>query len=169
MDAIEAILSRRSIRKYSNKPINSDIIKQLLETAFSAPSASDRRPWHFIIIDDREILDAIPKFHPYSNMLKNAKTAILACGDLHLEESEGYLSVNCSAATENILLAAHAIGLGACWLGIYPRKERINGIKKLIKLPEHIIPISLISLGYPAEYKTKEERYDENRVHYNKW
>jgi nitroreductase len=140
-----------------------------LDAAFSAPSASDRRPWHFIIIDNREILDAIPKFHPYSNMLKNTNQAILVCGDLHLEKSEGYLSVNCSAATENILITAHAKELGACWLGVYPRKERINGIKKLLNLPEHILPISLISLGYPAEHKDKEDRYDENRVHYNKW
>ncbi len=169
MDAIEAILTRRSIRKYSNRIISDNTIKQLLETASSAPSASNRQPWHYIIINDREKLDAVPNFHPYSKMLGNANIAILVCGDLHLEKFLGYLILDCSAATENILIAAHAKGLGACWLGIYPREERITGIKKLFNLPEHIIPISLVSLGYPAEHKDREERYDEARVHYNKW
>jgi len=169
MDAIDAILTRRSIRKYSKKTINDNTIRQLLETAFSAPSASNRQPWHYIIIDEREKLDAVSNFHPYAKMLKNAKKAILVCGDLRLEKLHGYLSLDCSASTENILIAAHAKGLGACWLGIYPREERITKIKKLLNLPKHILPISLISLGYPAEHKTKEDRYNEARVHYNEW
>ncbi|UCD13603.1 MAG: nitroreductase family protein [Thermoplasmatales archaeon] len=102
-------------------------------------------------------------------MLKDADKAILVCGDLHLEKLRGYWMLDCSAATENILVAAHAKGLGACWLGIYPREERIIHIKKLLNIPEHIIPLSLISLGYPDEHKTGEKRYNNNRVHYNRW
>ncbi len=169
MDAIEAILTRRSIRKYSSRIITENTIKQLLETAFNAPSANNYQPWHYIIINDRKKLDAIPNFHPYSKMLCDASIAILVCGDLHLEKFLGYLILDCSAATENILIAAHAKGLGACWLGIYPQEERITGIKKLFNLPDHIIPISLISLGYPAEHIDREDRYDKARVHHNKW
>ena len=169
MDAIEAILTRRSIRKYTKKPIPYKHLQDLLKAAVSAPSADNQQPWHFIIIDDREILNEIPEFHPNAEMLKEADKAILVCADTHLEKHKGYFPLDCSAATENILLAAHALGLGACWLGIYPREERIIGMKKLLHIPDHVVPFSLISLGYPAENKPREDRYDSSRVHHNKW
>ena len=122
-----------------------------------------------IIIDDRKIFKEIPKFHPNAKMLKDADKAILVCGDLSLEKFKGYWILDCSAATENILIAAHAKGLGACWLGIYPREERIVGMKKLLSIPEHVVPLSLISLGFPAERKTSEDRYNSSRIHHNKW
>ena len=168
MDAIEAILSRRSIRKYTSQKISDQVIKDLLEAAMSAPSANNEQPWHFIIINEHKILEDIPKFHPYSGMLREAPLAILVCVDLDAG-SEGFLVQDGSAATENILIAAHAKGLGAVWLGIYPLKERITGMRKLLAIPERILPLSLISIGYPAERIPRKNCYQPSRVHNNRW
>jgi len=169
MDAIEAILLRRSIRKYIKKPISKKLIKELLEAAMSAPSAGNEKPWHFIVIIDNQILTEIPTFHNHAQMLKEASLGILVCCDKNLVKHGEMWIQDCSAATENILIAVQAMGLGAVWLGVYPRVERINGLRKLFKLPENIIPFSLISIGYPAEKKPKADRYDESKIHYNKW
>jgi len=169
MEAIEAILSRRSIRQYTTQPVGEEVINELLAAAMSAPSASNQQPWHFVTITDHKILNEIPRYHPYSSMLKNAPLAIVVCGDLRLERSEGFWVQDCSAATQNILLAAQAKGLGAVWLGTYPREERVKGIQKLLGLPEHVIPLSIISIGYPAEKKPRTNRYDPSRVHHNQW
>ena len=122
-----------------------------------------------IIIDNREILDKITKFHPHAKMLNEAQIAILVCGDLNLETHNGYWMIDCSAATQNILIAARALGLGACWLGIYPRKERITALKNIIKMPDNIIPFALISLGYTEEEQTTVDRLDDFRIHKNHW
>jgi len=168
MDAMEAILTRRSIRKYTEKPVSAEVLKELLEAAMCAPSAGNRQPWCFVVINDRKILDEIPNLHPYAQMLKEAPVAILVCCDSDLQMGD-YGVQDCSAATQNILLAAQAKGLGAVWLGVYPVESIVADIKKLLNLPEHIIPISLISIGYPAEQKPRSDRYQADRVHYNRW
>lgn len=169
MDVYETILTRRSIRKYKKQSIPEDVIEKLLYAGFSAPSAGNQQPWHFVVLDDRKILNVIHMFHPSARMLTEADKAILVCGDLHLEKFKGYWMIDCAAATENILLAGHSLGLGCCWLGLYPREGRVLGMRKLLQLPTHIIPFSLISLGYPAESKPLEERYYNERIHRNKW
>jgi nitroreductase len=169
MDTMDTILTRRSIRKYKKKTISDEILQKLLQAAFSAPSAGNQQPWHFVILDDRKILNVIHTFHPSARMVTEADKAILVCGDLNLEKFKGYWMIDCAAAAENILLAAHSLGLGACWLGIYPREGRVAGMRKLLLLPTNIIPFALISLGYPAEIKAKEERYNKTRIHQNKW
>lgn len=169
MEAIEAILGRRSIRKYTDKPVPESVIKKLLECGMSAPSAGNQQPWHFIVINEREILDKIPEFHPYAEMLREAKVAICVCADLNLEKHKGYWVQDCSAATENILICAHALGLGACWLGIYPRDQRVEGLRRLLSIPDNVIPLSLIAIGYPAEQKPPANRFNTSRIHYNKW
>jgi len=169
MDAIDGILTRRSIRKYTNKSIPDEVIKELLEAGVSAPSAGNQQPWQFIIIDNREVLDEASQVLPNGKLLKDANKAILVCGDLNLETHKGYWPIDCSAATQNILLAAHAKGLGACWLGIYPREERVSNLQKLFKTPEHIIPFSVISLGFPDEESKKVDRYDNSKIHKNTW
>lgn len=169
MDAMKAILSRRSIRKYNKKPISDKLLKELLEAAMSAPSAGNEQPWHFIVITDSKILSEIPTFHNHAQMLSEASVAILVCGDKRFEKHKDMWIQDCSAATENILIAVNAKGLGAVWLGIYPREERISGMKKLLDIPENVMPFSLISIGYPAEEKTPAIRYDISRVHNNKW
>jgi len=169
MDAMQAILTRRSVRKYSEKIVTEKIMLKLLNAAVSAPSAGNEQPWQFVIIYKREILDKITKFHPYAKMLKEAQSAILVCGDLNLENHQGYWMIDCSAATQNILIAVRALGLGACWLGIFPREERINAMKKMLKIPEHIIPFALICLGYTQEEQTTVNRLDDFRIHRDKW
>ena len=169
MDAMEAILNRRSIRKYSSKPVSDELVKELVRAGMSAPSAGNEQPWHFVIINNHKILKQIPKFHPYSKMLEAASLAILVCGDEELEKHKGFWIQDCAAATENILIAAQANGLGTVWLGIFPREERIDGMKKLLEIPHHIIPFSLISIGYPAEQKPPSNRFNPSRIHYNVW
>ena len=169
MEAMEAILSRRSIRKYTTQPVPDEVIKELLEAAMSAPSAGNQQPWQFVVIRERSILDEIPKYHPYSAMLKEASVAILVCGDLKSEKHKGYWVQDYSAATQNLLIAAQAKGLGAVWLGVYPREDRVDGIRKLLGLPEHIIPLSLIPVGFKGEEKPPANRYDASKVHHNRW
>ena len=169
MEAMDAILSRRSIRKYTEQPVSDDAIDELLKAAMSAPSAGNQQPWQFVVIRERSILDEIPKYHPYSAMLKEASVAILICGDLKSEKHKGYWVQDCSAATQNLLVAAQAQGLGAVWLGVYPREDRVAGIRKVLGLPEHIVPLSLIPVGHKGEEKPPANRYDASRVHHNGW
>lgn len=169
MDGFETIITRRSIRKYKKRPIDQEIVVKLLQAASSAPSAGNQQPWHFVILDDRKILNVIHTFHPSAKMLLETSCAILVCGDLDLEKFKGYWMVDCAAATENILLAAHSLRLGACWLGLYPREGRMAGMKKLLHLPSNIVPFAVVSLGYPDEVKPREDRYNQSRIHHNKW
>jgi len=169
MDAMNAILSRRSIRRYTEQPVSDETIKELLEAAMSAPSAGNEQPWHFLVIRERQILNEIPKYHQYSHMLKDAPVAIMVCGDKRLQKYEGYWVQDCSAATENILIAAQAKGLGAVWLGVFPIEDRVIALRKLLNIPEEVIPFSLISIGYPAEEKPRSDRYDTSRIHQNMW
>jgi len=169
MDILEGIVSRRSIRKYKPDLVPEDDVKTLLEAAMSAPSAGNEQPWEFVVIDDRRLLGAIPTVHPYSRMLDEAPLAILVCGNLHQEKHKGYWVQDCSAATQNLLLAAHGLGLGAVWLGVYPRDDRVAGVRRLLSLPDYIVPLALVSLGYPAEQRLPAERYKPDRVHHNGW
>lgn len=169
MDAMEAILTRRSVRKYTDEPVPEKVIKTLLEAAMSAPSAGNQQPWHLVVIDERQMLDAIPDVHPYARMLRQAPLAILVCGDLQRERSPGFWVQDCSAATQNLLLAVRAQGLGGVWLGVYPREERVEGLRELLGLPEHVVPLALVSIGHPASEQGPANRYDEGRVHRNRW
>ena len=169
MKTIETILTRRSIRKYINKPVEKEKIDKMLKAAMYAPSARNYRPWQFIVVDERAKLDDLSALHPYAKMLKEASLAIVVCGDLSIEKEEGYLAVNCSAATQNILLAARDMELGSVWLGLYPRKPRMKDVQKYFSLPGHILPISLVAIGYPYEEKSKPERFEEEKVHWNGW
>jgi nitroreductase len=169
MEALRAILGRRSIRQYTKEPVSEEVVEILLRSAMSAPSANNEQPWHFIVITRRATLDAIPTFHQYAQMCEQAPLAILVCGDESLVKHTGYMIQDCSAATENLLIAAHAMDLGAVWLGIYPREQRMQGIRELLHLPKHILPVALIAIGYPAETKPPIDRYNCDRVHENEW
>ena len=169
MDALEAIHGRRSIRKYRDRPVPEELLRQVLAAAMSAPSANNSQPWQFVLISDPHLLAEIPKINPHAHMAARAPVAILVCGDLSLEVSAGYWVVDCAAAVQNLLLAAHALGLGAVWTGVYPRELRIEGLRLLLDLPENVRPHSLIVLGYPAEQPGSEDRYRAERVHQNRW
>lgn len=169
MEAIKTILTRRSIRKYSGEPIPAEIIKELLNAGMHAPTARNYQPWHFVVVDEREMIDKLSEAHPHAKMLKEASLAILVCGDKNIQSEEGYIMQDCSAATQNIMLAAHAHGLGSVWLGMYPREDRIREVSRVLNIPDHILPAALISIGYPAETKDAPDRYKEERIHWNKF
>ena len=174
MNTLEAIHTRRSVRHYQDKPIAEKIINQLLRAAMQAPSARNEQPWHFIVITDKTLLAEIPRIHPHAAMAPQAAAAILVCGDPELTPVPGYLIQDCCLAAHTILLAAHELRLGAVWTGIYPREERMQAMRALFKIPDRIIPLALIPLGYPAnleanETRQPENRYHEERIHFNGW
>jgi len=165
MDALEAMLTRRSIRTYRDEPVSEEAIETLLRAAMAAPSAGNEQPWHFVVIRDRAVLDAIPSVHPYAQMAAGAPLAIAVCGDERLAKYEGFWVQDCAAATENLLLAAHASGLGAVWCGVYPSEERVAAVRELLAVPEQITPFCLVVIGHPDESKGPADRYDDARVH----
>ena len=167
MTVLETILTRRSIRKYLKKDIPADLIDLIIEAAMYAPTANNSQSWEFVVVRNRNIIDQLAIVHPYAKMLKYAPLAVLVCGNMNIVESEGYQNQNCSAATQNLMLAAHALGLGSVWLGVYPRKERIEPIHALLKLPSHIMPFTMISIGWPDEEKPKPERFDRKKIHFD--
>ena len=166
---LEAIRKRRSIRKYLDITVTGHQLETLFRSAMQAPSARNTRPWEFISVTDRELLSRIPEYHPYSSMVPSAGAAILVCGNKRKQPVTGYLAEDCSAAVQNILLEAVNIGLGAVWLGVYPREERMAGMSELFGLPEHLVPMALISLGVPGEEKPFDDRYDPDLIHENRW
>jgi nitroreductase len=168
MDAMQAILTRRSIRRYTADPVSDELVTELLKAATSAPTATNEA-WDFVVIRDREVFNAVQSFHPHAQMLKKAQVAILVCGDPTRETLKGRWPLDCAAATENMLIAANALGLGACWVGIYPVEERMQGMRNLLGIPEHIMPVSMISVGHPAEAKSPPERFRPERIHYGRW
>ena len=168
MDALEAIMTRRSIRKYTDKPVSEETVKKLLEAAMAAPSAHNRQPWHFIVIRDRATMNRITEYHNYSKMLEQAAVAIVVCGDNTVQETDFWIH-DCSAATENMLIAANAMGLGTVWLGVHPSKQLIDDTKGLLSIPGNVTPLGIVSIGYPDEKKPPRQNYNPERVHSNRW
>ncbi len=167
MNTQEAIFSRRSIRKFKEKAISKEQIQLLLKAAMQAPSAVNKQPWHFVVLTERKLMSAVTEFHQHAQMLHQAAAAILVVADPELAHDEGYWQQDCAAATQNILLAAHDLGLGAVWLGIYPREQRIIGLRNILNIPNALIPFSLVALGYPNEQKEKVNRFTNEKIHYN--
>ena len=132
----DPVLARRSIRKYTDQPVSDESLRKLLEAAMAAPSAGDERPWHFVTIRDTQVRGCIPRIHPYADMVSQAQVAILVCGDESLQKQKGFWVQDCAAATENILIEAQQLSLGAVWLGIYPVQGRVEAFRVLLGL-EH--------------------------------
>jgi nitroreductase len=168
-DFVDTMIRRRSIRKFRSEQIPEDKVNIILKAAMYAPSARNTQAWQFIVIEKRDALDKLAEIHPYGKMLKEASLAVVVAGDKELESNEGYIAINCAAATQNLLLAVHAEELGAVWLGVYPREERIKSIADFLGLPKEIIPINLVAIGYPDEEKPIPERFFQEKIHYNKW
>lgn len=169
MDTLKAILTRRSIRKYSGKDIPGEYYEILIKAAMHAPTARNRQPWHFILVDDRSVLHRLAEVSTSWRMLAGAASAIVICGDLNLEDTESFIIQDCAAATQNILLAAHELGLGTVWLGVHPREDRLLPLKEILNIPGHIIPVSMISVGKPDEQRDTPDRYNVERIHQNGW
>jgi nitroreductase len=165
------IFARRSIRVFAAGDVSDHELDALLAAAMAAPSAVARDPWRFVVIRQRATLDALADALPHGQMLRTAPAGIVVCGDLEAAHDRqlSYLLQDCSAAIENLLLAAQALGLGACWLGIHPREERIRQVKALFGLPAAVIPVAAIALGRPGEEKELRTRYDQAKVHHERW
>lgn len=169
METIEAILSRRSIRKYKDKTIEKEKIETILKSAMYAPSAMNLQAWHFIVIEKRSILTETIKAIPHAELLKQTPAAIIVCGDSSVEKNDSWMIQNCSAAIQNILVAAHDLGLGSCWIAIHGIEDVVKNVSKQFKLPENVIPVALISLGYADESVTAEDRFQREKIHENSW
>ncbi|MCU0846815.1 MAG: nitroreductase family protein [Spirochaetes bacterium] len=166
---MEAIYIRRSIRKYSPGPVSEEDLGEIIRAGMNAPSAGNEQPWHFVVIDRRDILDRIPEVHPYSGMIREAPVAVLVCCDLDRVRHEGFWIQDCSAATENMLLEIADRGLGSVWLGVYPREDRVRGLRKIFSLPENIVPFSLLPIGLPGEKKDRKNEFHGEMIHRNSW
>ncbi|HSL90338.1 MAG TPA: nitroreductase family protein [Ignavibacteriaceae bacterium] len=169
METIETLLTRRSIRKYKNQEIEKDKIDIILKSAMYAPSAMNLQAWHYVIIDDKNVLNETIKSIPHAELLIQTPAAILVCGDAAVEKNESWMIQNCSAAIQNILLAAHGLEIGTCWIAIHGMDEIVKNVSAQFKLPENVVPISLITLGYPDETVSAEDRFRKEKIHFNKW
>ncbi len=169
MEALKCILTRRSVRKYKPGKIPEAKMRKILEAAMSAPSARNQQPWRFVVVRERETLLKMTDVHPYAQMLREAAAAVVVCGDLSDEGNKAYWEQDCAAATQNALLAAHALGLGAVWLGVHPRRDRVSGIQRLLHLPSDVVPLSIISLGRPGEMPMPTKRFDFKKIHQEQW
>lgn len=165
-DALENIFARKSVRKYLPKPVEQEKTELLLKAGMAAPTGKDTRPWEFIVITDRAVLDSMAAALPYAKMLKEAPMAIVVCGDT---TKSSYWYIDCSAATENLLLAAEALGLGAVWTATYPYEDRMEVVRKYTGLPAHILSLCVVPVGYPAVPHSPKNKWNESKVHYNKW
>ena len=166
MDALFTMLSRRSVRSYQPGEITQEQIDNLLKAAMAAPSAGNSQPWHFVVVNEREKLTQISVIHPHAKMADQAKLAIMVCADPTLEKYTDFWPQDCAAAVQNILLAAHAQGLGAVWTGIYPA---INPkvFREMFELPQNIEPFALVVVGNSSKEPQEVKRYLANRVHLN--
>jgi nitroreductase len=169
MELFEAIRTRRSVRRYTDAPVPQDVLQEIVSAAMHAPSAGNQQPWHFVIVTGKELLERASSVHPYVKMAARAPAAILVCGDLSLEKFPGYWVQDCAAATQNLLLAAHAKGLGAVWTGIYPMQDRVEAFARLFATPPTVVPLGLVVLGYGEGQRAVEDRYRPERVHWNGW
>jgi nitroreductase len=170
-DPLQFIFNRRSIRVYAPGDVPEAAVIRLLEAAMAAPSAVAQDPWRFVVIRRRETLSAIAAALPNGGMLATAAVGIAVCGDLDAAHNRqlSYLLQDCSAAIENLLLAAHTLGLGACWLGVHPREDRLRKLKSILALPAAVLPVACIAIGRPGETKEARTRFNPDFVHREKW
>jgi len=167
---VKEIFTRRSMRKYEDRPVEDEQIQQLLRAAMYAPSAGNEQTWHFVVVKDRTKLDNISRFHPFAKMLKQAPLAIVPCCDTGLARYKGSFWIQgISAAIQNMLLMATHLGLGSCWCGVYPREKLVEKVSAILNLPPDIIPAAIVVIGYPAEKVEAPERFLPERIHYERW
>lgn len=164
------ILKRTSVRSYLDKSIEEDKIEKLLRAGMAAPTAVNKQPWHFVVVTDKSLLQKLAKANPYAEMVARAPLAIVVCGDMTKAldgNAREFWVQDCSAASENILLAATGLGLGAVWTGTYPSEERCAAVSEVLGLPETLIPLNTIVIGYPDGEVTPKDKWQESNISYN--
>ena len=165
--ALSVIHSRKSVRNFvPDKPVGKEDIQKIVRAGMAAPSGRDLRPWEIIVINDREAMDTLAARLPYAKMLETATLAIVVCGDTARSHLWVY---DCSAVTQNILLAVEALGLGAVWTAAHPYPDRMSAVAGAVGLPAHVLPLAVIPVGYPDGNFEPKEKFDESKVHFNKW
>ena len=169
---LDAISARTSIRAYQDRPVGADTVELLLRAAMSAPTARNRQPWAFIVVDDKDLLRQLADSLPYAQSAAAAPMAVVVCGVL--TESQGATNAgwwvqDAAAASENLLLAAHAVGLGAVWTGVYSYEDRVRAVRNVLGLPRHVVPLNVIPIGYPAENPAPKQKWDPAKVRRNGW
>ena len=166
---LSPILSRRSVRKFQLRPVGRELLTELIKAGMAAPSACCKDPWHFEVVTNQNTLKAIASCLPNGAFVANAGACICIVGDLSKAHGGelSYMLQDCSAATENILVAAPLLGLGACWLGVHPRQDRVNALRKIFGLSDNMIPVCCIAVGWPGEHPQSRTRYNENAVHFD--
>ena len=172
---ISSILSRSSLRRFTSEPVSNEAVQTLLHAAMAAPSSMNLQPWHFIVIRNEKLKLELRSCLPYAKMLKDGSIGIVVCGDTSLyervnrmdgEDNTLYWVQDCSAASENLLLTAHALGLGAVWTGVYPLESRVSKLQELLRIPSSIVPLNLIVVGHPASSTKPMDKWDATKIHY---
>lgn len=167
---MKEIAARRSVRSFTAEPVSQEHLHALLRAAMRAPSARNQQPWEFLVLRQRETMEAITAVHPYAAALKSASCAILVCADRNRVSAHPNTWVmDCSAATQNLLLEAVHLGLGAVWLTVHPYPDRTEGVRALLKLPEHILPLCLVAVGHPEQVPEPVDTFREEWIHYDNW
>ncbi len=170
MDLFEAIHTRRSIRKYTEEPVSDQEIQKILAAAMVGPTAKNTQCWRFVVIRDRPLLEAIQTVQPYARMAAKAPVTVLVCADTSVAcPPDGYWIQDASAAVQNMLLAARALNLGTVWCAVWPEPQFVEGITRLFRLPDPIRPLGLVVIGHPAKPFSREDRFDPEKIRYNRW
>lgn len=163
------IFTRRSIRRFEDKPVEMEKIDRILRAGMQAPSAHNLQPWEFLVLTEQDKKEAVSKMSPWAGMVAKAPVTIIVIGNQKNPDMLKYLPQDLGACTQNILLQIAEEGLGGCWMGFYPDEERVNSVREYFKIPQDRIPFSVIALGYSPEENRFVDRSDMNRVHYNVW
>ncbi len=158
------IYTRRSIRKYTGQLVEKEKIEKMLDAAMNAPTAMNKQEWRFIVVQNQELLNKIADNHPYANMIRESSTAIIVCGDKEATTNEEFIYTDCGAAIQNMLLTAVTEGLGTCWCAVGPSEERIQAVQSILELEQKLLPVACVAVGYAAEQKEKNNRYDGSKV-----
>ena len=169
MEVMSAIMERRSVRSFTEQAVTDEQVEQILRAAMNAPSAGNAQPWEFVVIRDKDTLTKVTTINEYAAFAPSAPVAILACGNLGLEKFKGYWVQDVSAAIENMLLAVQGMGLGAVWTGIYPMQNRVLAFQTLLNMPDEVIPLGLIVVGYAEKMPQPVDRFKPERIHHEMW
>lgn len=170
-NTVKTIFERKSVRSFENKVLSKEQLELIVKAGMAAPSARNLQPWAFIIITDRNTLNTLADRLPYAKMLHEASAAIVVCGvpENAGDSPEGYWVQDCSAATQNILLAIESMGLGAVWTGVYPRSERIDVVRNVLSIPQNVFPLNVIPVGYPKGENRPKDKFKPENIRREKW